>query len=273
MNKKILYNRNKTITFVLIIYFKMTLISRISFNWPCTLFFVMLFSNVFWAQSQPKETKDPNTMILLDKAEKEREREKEGKDPKAMALLDKATAAFDSRKGLAADFIITVENVRESTKKESLSGKVWLKGEKFKLFVKEVETYFDGKTQSVYMKEDNEVTISTPDAKELEEINPLLLIKSYRKGYKMKFLESTQTNGKSLDIIDLYPENVKESTVSRITFSIEKESMRLYSVRIQGKDGINTTFSIKKYDNTPLSDTMFSFDPQNVAGIEIVDLR
>ena len=254
----------------------MAFVSRFSFNRSWTLFLVVLLFNVFGAQSQQEAAKNPKVTDPLKKAGTVRGAKNdtvEYKDPKALALLDKAAVAFDSRRGLSADFVITLESVRESAKKDSYPGKVWLKGEKFKLLVKDIETYFDGKTQSVYMKEANEVTISMPDAKELEEINPVMLIKSYRKGYKMQFVESIQTNGKSLDVIDLYPENVKESATVRITFFIETESMRLYSVRIQGKDGVNTTLTIKKYDNTSLPDTMFSFDPQSVVGIEIVDLR
>ena len=201
----------------------------------------------------------------------EKERQEAAKDPKAMALLDKATAAFDSKKGILADFVITLENIRND-KKESIPGKIWLKGEKFKLSIKDVDTYFDGKTQSVYMKDAQEATISTPDAEELKEINPVMLLKSYKKGYKMSFAESVQEAGKHIDVIDLYPEDLKSAN-SRISVSIEKESMRLHSVRVQGKDGINTLLVIKKYDYTPLSDEIFIFKPEEIKGIEVIDLR
>jgi len=197
--------------------------------------------------------------------------QEQSKDPKAMALLDKATAAFDSKKGITADFTITIENTRDD-KKESIPGKIWLKGEKFKLSIRDVETYFDGKTQSVYMKDAQEVTISNPNEEDLKEINPLMLLKSYQTGYKMKFVETVQEGGKLLDVIDLYPEELKSSH-SRITISIEKESMRLHSVRMQGKDGINTILAIKKYDYTAVPDDVFMFNPKDIKGIEVVDLR
>ena len=197
--------------------------------------------------------------------------EQQAKDPKAMALLDKAAAAFDSKKGVAADFIIIVENTRDD-KKESIPGTIWLKGEKFKLSIKEVDTYFDGKTQSVYLKEAQEVTISNPAKEDLKEINPVLLLKSYQNGYKMRFVETTQEGGKTIDVIDLYPEELK-SPHARITISIEKESMRLHSARVQGKDGVNTVLAIKKYDHTAVPDDVFIFNPNSIKGIEVVDLR
>jgi len=223
-----------------------------------------LFPLVTFAQDKAKET-------IKAKDEKEAKNAKEAKDPKAMALLDKATAAFDSKKGIMADFVISIENARDD-KKEEILGKIWLKGEQFKLSVKDIDTYFDGKTQSVYMKEAQEVTISNPSAEELKEINPVMLLKSYREGYKMKFMETVQEGGKTLDVIDLYPEDLK-SARSRITISIEKESMRLHSVKMQGKDGINTLLEIKKYDNKAIPDDVFTFNPNNIKGIEVIDLR
>ena len=223
-----------------------------------------LFPLLTFAQDKTKEA-------IKAKDEREAKNAKESKDPKAMALLDKATAAFDTKKGIMADFVISIENSRDD-KKESFPGKIWLKGEKFKLSIKDIDTYFDGKTQSVYMKEAQEVTVSNPAAEELKEINPVMLLKSYREGYKMKFMETVQEGGKTLDVIDLYPEDLK-NVHSRITISIEKESMRLHSVKVQGKDGINTLLEVKKYDYKTIPDDVFMFNPNDIKGIEVVDLR
>jgi outer membrane lipoprotein-sorting protein len=222
------------------------------------------FPLVTFAQDKAKEA-------IKAKEEREAKNAKEAKDPKAMALLDKAVAAFDSKKGIMADFVITLENTRDD-KKEEIPGKIWLKEERFKLAIKDVDTYFDGKTQSVYMKEAQEVTVSSPSAEELKDINPVMLLKSYREGYKMKFVETAQEGGKTLDVIDLYPEDLKNANL-RITVSIEKESMRLHSVRMQGKDGVNTILEIKKYDHKPISDDVFTFNPNDIKGIEVIDLR
>jgi outer membrane lipoprotein-sorting protein len=192
-------------------------------------------------------------------------------DSKAMALLDEAVAAFDTKKGLSADFTLVLENTRDD-KKENIKGKIWLKSEKFKLAVQDIETYFDGKTQTVYMKNANEVTLSNPGAEELKDINPVLLIRSYKQGYKMRYVETGTVNGKAVEIVDLYPEDLSNEN-SRITISIEKESKRLVSVRIQGKDGVNTYLQINRYLFTPLADNVFDFDYSTIKDIEVVDLR
>ncbi|MFA6778285.1 MAG: LolA-like putative outer membrane lipoprotein chaperone [Paludibacteraceae bacterium] len=192
-------------------------------------------------------------------------------DPKAKALLDKATAHFDSKNGLSADFMVLIENTRND-KKESIPGKIQLKGDKFKLSVAGVVTYFDGKTQSVFMQDANEVTISNPSAADLKDINPLLLMKSYQQGYKMKYMGARKEGGKTYDVVELYPDNLK-GEYSIISITIEKESMAFHSIRMQGKGGVNTMLTVTKTDTEALPDSLFVFNPSSVKGIEVVDLR
>ena len=49
----------------------------------------------------------------------------------------------------------------------------------------DVETFFNGKTQWVFVKENNEVTITEPTLKELREINPLLLISDCTRTHRL----------------------------------------------------------------------------------------
>lgn len=192
-------------------------------------------------------------------------------DPKAKSMLDKAVASFDSKSGMAADFVITLENLRDS-KKESFNGNLMLKGEMFKLNVNKVETYFDGTTQYVYMQDVNEVTISSPSKEDMKDINPLLLMKSYQEGYKMKYFGQLKENGKILEIIELYPNDLK-SEYSIIRISLEKDSLKFYSIRLQGKNGVNTLFKITKMESKNIADSAFSLDYKNKKNIEVIDLR
>lgn len=197
--------------------------------------------------------------------------QKEAVDPKAKAILDKATAALDNKKGMVASFSITVENARDS-KKDSYAGSVSLKGEKFKLSLLDVDTYFDGRTQSVFMKKEKEVTISAPDKEDLKEINPLLLIKSYKTNYKMKYVGVENIGNKQFEKIELYPNDLKNG-YSIITLSIGKESMMLKSICLKGKNGVTTSFVVDKIENKDLSDTLFVYNTANYPGVEVIDLR
>lgn len=193
-------------------------------------------------------------------------------DPQAKRLLDKATSAFDSKSGLSVDFSIVTENLRDGGKRQVIPGKILLRGERFKLSVNGVETYFDGKTQSVYVKKNNEVTISNPSPEDLKDINPLFLMKSYQSGYKMQYAGAVAANGKELEMIDLYPDDLL-SEYSIITIVVEKKSLMLQSVKMQGKSGVNVLLDVAKVTKNALADAEFVFSPSSANGVEVIDLR
>ena len=192
-------------------------------------------------------------------------------DPKAMALLDKSTSSFNqSNKSSKIDFSCIVENT-QSGKKQNLKGYLLLKGEKFKLSVAGVDTYFDGKTEYVYMPESAEVTVSEPGKKEIKKINPILIITSYKSGYKMLYIGETTDNGNAVEIAELYPED-RKSPYARISISVDKSSMKPHAIKLQGKNGVNTTISVDKYTDMSIDDRQFAFDLTR-KDIEIIDLR
>ncbi len=192
-------------------------------------------------------------------------------DPKAMALLDKATTSFNkSNKSSKIDFSCKVENT-QSGKKQDLKGYLLLKGEKFKLSVAGVDTYFDGKTEYVYMPESAEVTVSEPGKEEVKKINPILVLTSYKSGYKMLHIGETTDNGKAVEIVELYPED-RKSPYARLSISVDKSSMQPHAIKLQGKNGVNTTITVDNYAEMAIEDRQFAFDLSR-KDIEIVDLR
>ena len=192
-------------------------------------------------------------------------------DPKAMALLDKSTSSFNqSNKSSKINFSCIVENT-QSGKKQNLKGYLLLKGEKFKLSVAGVDTYFDGKTEYVYMPESAEVTVSEPGKEEVKKINPILIITSYKSEYKMLYIGETTDNGNAVEIAELYPED-RKSPYARISISVDKSSMKPHAIKLQGKNGVNTTISVDKYTDMSIDDRQFAFDLTR-KDIEIIDLR
>lgn len=192
-------------------------------------------------------------------------------DPKAMALLDKATSSFNkSNKSSKIDFNCALENT-QSSKKQDLKGYLLLKGEKFKLSVAGVDTYFDGKTEYVYMPESSEVTVSEPGAEEVKKLNPILVLTAYKSGYKMLYIGETNDNGKAVEIVELYPED-RKSPYARLSISVDKSSMQPHAIKLQGKNGVNTTITVSNYAEMPIEDRQFAFDLSR-KDIEIIDLR
>ncbi|MBR5973259.1 MAG: outer-membrane lipoprotein carrier protein LolA [Paludibacteraceae bacterium] len=193
-------------------------------------------------------------------------------DPKAKALLDKAIVAFETKKGLSADFVIKVENSRNE-KSENFQGNVLLKGEKFKLSLADVDTYFDGKTQYVLMKKENEVTISNPEKEDMKEINPILLMKSCKTDYKMRYLGEEKVGNKIMEKVELYPNDLN-SKYSIITLLMTKDELQLNTIILKGKNGIITHFQLSKIEyKKDLADSLFVFNVAKNPNVEVVDLR
>lgn len=195
----------------------------------------------------------------------------ESVDPKAKSLLDKAVAVMENKKGMEVQFKIDVLNTR-SNKSESFNGDVLLKGEKFKLSLQGVNTYFDGKVQSVHMVKEKEVTISAPEKEDLKDVNPLLLMKSYKTDFKMRYMGASTYEGKLCEEVELYPNDLN-SDYSIIRLMFEKKSMMLQSITLRGKGGIHTHFEVVKATPKDLNDAEFTFDTKKFPDVEVVDLR
>lgn len=195
----------------------------------------------------------------------------ESVDPKAKSLLDKAAAVMESKKGMEINFTIEVLNMRNN-KSESFDGSALLKGERFKLSLRDVDTYFDGKTQSVHMVKEKEVTISTPDKEDLKDLNPILLMKSYNTDYKMRYIGADNYEGKLCEEVELYPNDLN-SEYSIVNLMFEKKSMMLQNITLRGKSGIHTHLKVTKATQKDINDSEFNFDAKKFPGVEVVDLR
>ena len=125
-------------------------------------------------------------------------------DPTAKSILDKASAKFNTHSGLSANLDITVIN-NQNNKKQTIKGALLIKGSKFKLTLPEVCTYYDGKTEYVHLLKEKEVNVSEPKAEDLKDTNPLFLLQAYKSDYKMRYEGAGKENGKTTDIVNLFP--------------------------------------------------------------------
>lgn len=193
-------------------------------------------------------------------------------DEEAKKILDKTAQAIQKSTGSKADFSLSVKS-GQTGEEQTFSGHIHLKGDKFKYAVSDTEAYYDGNTQWVYMADSKEVTISTPIAEDLEEINPTAIISSYKTGYKMKKEDDKTVNGKAAYIVNLYPED-RTKPYHRIELIVEKDNYNILSISTFGKNGVDTIIKLNKYEkNLNLSDNIFVFDKKKYPEVEIIDLR
>ena len=127
-------------------------------------------------------------------------------EAEAKAILDKAAQAIQNAGGSKVEFSLTINNA-QTNQKQTMNGTLLLKGDKFKLSIADTETYYDGKSQWLYMPDFEEVTISTPTAEELSELNPTAILSSYKQGYKLKKEDDKTVDGKQAFVVNIHPED------------------------------------------------------------------
>ena len=96
-------------------------------------------------------------------------------DPKAKIILDDLSKLTKSYKTITSDYIFTIVN-KDKKQTEKQTGKVLVKGSKFKLEIPGNTIVCDGKTIWAHNKDANEVTKTAPTtgliAQEVQEVLP-----------------------------------------------------------------------------------------------------
>ncbi|MEN6456891.1 MAG: outer membrane lipoprotein carrier protein LolA [Prolixibacteraceae bacterium] len=195
-------------------------------------------------------------------------------DQKAKSILENVTKTTRSFQSIQAAFDYIMDNKKEGIHEEN-KGEIIMKGEKYQLKLPQLglEVYCDGKNVWSYMKDANEVSITSMEDESSEMMNPSKLFTIYEEGFNYRFVKETTAEGKSVYVIDLFPQT-KEIEYSKITVQIDKQQMLIKSAEMTGKEGNNYTVRVNHIKtNVPADDRLFVFDPAKYPGVEEVDLR
>ncbi len=207
-------------------------------------------------------------------------------DPAAKKVLDKVLSTTKSYETLRASFDWAMENKVEKTK-DTKSGFMFIKGEKYKLIMSGTEIFTDGTALWQYSKDINEVTINevVEDAESIVS-NPTKIFELYKSGFKYRLKGEASMNikvkadGKTTSVkktcytIDLYPEKPASVEYHTIRLIIDKATTQIASITIMFKNGTEQIIEITEYKpNTPMPDSLFKFDASKYPGVEVNDMR
>jgi outer membrane lipoprotein-sorting protein len=167
-----------------------------------------------------------------------------------------------------------VSNIRSAKNNisESFEGKLVIKDDRLILSTPDIVSWFNGKTLWTYMSRTQEVNVSNPDGDELQSINPLLILKNYKKDFNVSYIgESTSHNNKlSYDIMLIPP---KKDGIDRIELQIEKSTFLPAKIVMLMKNDIRNNVTINKIKSIDIADGEFIFPEKEYPNVEIVDLR
>lgn len=180
----------------------------------------------------------------------------------ASQTLDKAAAKLRSAKSVTASYTL-------STSQGSSAGTLTLAGDKFAMNSSQVNIWYDGKTQWTYVSADNEVNVTEPTAQELQQINPFIIINTFRQNYSAR----TISKAKNAQKITLTAKNSK-ADIRSATVTVNPATLLPSEISLKMASGQTATIrisSIKIGNALPLS--AFRFPAKKYPKAEIIDLR
>lgn len=199
------------------------------------------------------------------------------KDKNALEILKKVEKRGLKHKTILTSVDYKLENPEEKNN-ETLSGKLLIKGNKFKFTIDQTESYSDGKTKWVYLNESNEVNISNVSLSEdldpeEEFINkPLSIFSLYKKDFKYVLKGKEKIDNKNSTVIDLTPESLKKPYFKIRLWILDNYD--IYAIKYFQKDGIRINLFFKNFKtNIKAENSDFIFDKKKYPNVEIIDLR
>ena len=177
----------------------------------------------------------------------------------AIKVLDKAASTIALKNGVKADFKMTGGM-------GSASGTIVIKGKKFHATTPQATIWFDGKTQWTYLKDNDEVSVTTPNESQLQAINPYNFLNLYKKGY-----DATLNSSGNNHVVHLTATSA-ERKIKELFITVDKKTNYPTQVKLlQGKKW--TVFDITNLKKQSASDADFRFNAKDFPHAEIIDLR
>mgnify|MGYP003563032128 CR=1 FL=1 len=195
-------------------------------------------------------------------------------DQKAKEILDKMSDKYQDIPTYKTNFVYRLTNKAEDVD-EQFAGEIMVKGEKYVLLMSDQEIYNDGETIWTFLKDENEVNVDyyMPDEGDL---SPNNIYSAYKKGYRYRWLENKKIGNRSLDVVELQPEDPKDpdKIFFRIVLNIDQADNTIHSWEMYDRAGNVFSYTISGFNpNYKAEDAFFAFDASKFPDVEIVDLR
>ncbi len=181
---------------------------------------------------------------------------------KAISLVDGMQKKYKSMGAFSANFSYQTEGGG------AMNGSITVKGTKFRLKTSGQEIFNNGKEVATYIKEINEVNISSFDPAD-GDLNPAKIYTFDKKSYKFALLGESG----GIATVEMTPAN-KAVQVKNVTLKINVADHTVKSWTIINKAGKKQSFSVTKLNpKAGVDDAYFTFNKKAFPGVEVNDLR
>ncbi len=192
-------------------------------------------------------------------------------DPEAKKLVKEVLNKVESYDNLVIDFSYSLENQEQDLKQET-RGDVSIKGDKYVLNLMGTTQIFDGKKIYTIVPEDEEVTISSYDEMDTDQITPSKMLTFYEEGYRFKMDVIQDVKGRKIQYVELIPMDSKNK-MKQILLGIDRQTKHIFNlIQVQPED-TKIEFRVTKFKtNEPLSANHFQFQRSKYADYYINEL-
>lgn len=189
-------------------------------------------------------------------------------DAKAQGILNKLSAKIKAQKSFYVEFTAQIKST--SGGNENITGKGWVKGNKFAATYGENTIISNGVKTWTIVKEEGSVYESDA-SDDSDGMNPKKLMTLWETGFKNKFEKEDKLGNEAVYVINLYPKDVKKADYHTITLYISKTTNDLKKAVMKSKNGSVMTYTLTKFQsNAPVDDSKFVFDPKKYPGYHVV---
>jgi len=173
-------------------------------------------------------------------------------------LLKEVSDKLLAQENISLQFNYTLFNAEANINQET-SGKVQLKGEKYRFEYLGIIQLNDTKNTYTIVPENEEVSIVSNENAG-SEMNPAKILNFYNEGYRFQWDIAQNIGNRKIQYIKLVPID-SSSDIAYILLGIDNQKKEVYKVIETGKNGTQTTITITKYEtNTNLAPNLFSFE-------------
>ena len=178
-------------------------------------------------------------------------------DTRAQSILDKFSRKIAGYKSIVADFTFNIENP-DAGVKETQTGKLYMKGDKYRIENKDFERRSDGASVWTLFEYDGEGEVQVTESSEEDgELSPQMLFSIYKKDFLAVFKQEKVEDGKAVAVIDLTPKS-KDIPYFKVRLFFEKATNMLVKAKVFEKSGTTFTFFLDNYKtNNEYSDNFF----------------
>lgn len=189
----------------------------------------------------------------------------------ATDLLTKASNKLKSFRTMEVDFTYTMENTSMDIV-ETMSGKVYSKGDKYRMTLGDNIFISDGETVWNYIDDMYEIQINYVENME-GGLTPTALLDNFGDEYDGRYVRQETYNGKTVDIIDVIPNTPQSFFKYRIALNTS-DQMLVFTTAYDRHGGTYTYTLDNTRSNHEISDSLFEFNRSDFPlDADVIDLR